>query len=258
MTDKVGRSALWAAVDLHTVPMSNRPAPHDYDDQASSFDVITALIARGATIEAAVRQQVPYRTKLDRGGDGVLGPGTTPLLRAGKAADTPVIKLLLEKGANPRAITANGVNTLMMAANVAAKEEDMTGRGKTQQAIIDSATLLLAAGVDINAADSQGRTAAHGAAIWGLSDVIRFLHSKGAKLDQRDKRGLSALDAAMGKAGGFGFDGRSGVERPETVKVIRELLGPEAAEAAINKAPPAAEPDAARQRQLNGQAGDSQ
>jgi hypothetical protein len=62
----------------------------------------------------------------------------------------------------------------------------------------------------------------------------------------------------MGKAGGFGFDGRSGVERPDTIKVIRELLGPEAAEAAINKAPPAAEPDPARQRQLNGQAGDSQ
>ena len=37
---------------------------------------------------------------------------------------------------------------------------------------------------------------------------------------------------------------------------IRELLGPEAAEAAINKAPPAAEPDRARQRQLNGEAPD--
>ena len=60
----------------------------------------------------------------------------------------------------------------------------------------------------------------------------------------------------MGKAGGFGFDGRSGVERPETVKAIRELLGPEAAEAAINKAPPPAEPDRARQRQLNGEPGD--
>ena len=258
MTDKVGRSALWAAVDLHTVPMSNRPAPHEYDDQATSLDVIHALIARGATIDAALRQQAPYRTKLDRGGDGVLGTGTTPLLRAGKAADVPVIKLLLEKGANPGATTTNGINTLMMAANVAAKEEDMTGRGKTQQDIIESARLLLAAGVDINAADSQGRTAAHGAATWGLSDVIRFLHSNGAKLDQKDKRGLSALDAAMGKAGGFGFDGRSGVERPDTIKVIRELLGPEAAEAAINKAPPSAEPDPARQRQLNGQAGDSQ
>ena len=27
MPDKVGRTALWAAVDAHTMPASNRPAP---------------------------------------------------------------------------------------------------------------------------------------------------------------------------------------------------------------------------------------
>jgi len=253
MTDKVGRTALWAAVDLHRVPMSNRPAPRESDDQATSLEVIQALLARGANVDAALRQQVPYRTKLDRGGDSALGNGTTPLLRAAKSADTEVIKLLLAKGANPKATTTGGINPLMMAANVGTKEEDMSGRGKSQQEIIDTAKLLLASGVDINAADTSGRTAAHGAAIWGLTDVVKYLHANGANLAQKDKRGLSSLDAAMGKAGGFGFDGRSGVERPETVKAIRELLGPEAAEAAINKAPPAAEPDRARQRQLNGE-----
>ena len=255
MSDKVGRTALWAAVDLHRVPMSNRPAPREFDDSASSLDVIKLLLARGANVDAALRQQVPYRTKLDRGGDGVLGTGTTPLIRAGKSADVEVIKLLLGAGADPKATTTNGTNTLMMAANVGAKEEDMTGRGKSQQEIIETIRMLQAAGVDVNASDSNGRTAAHGAAIWGLTEVVRFLHANGANLAQKDKRGLSALDAAMGKAGGFGFDGRSGVERPETEKAIRELLGP-AAEAAVNKAPPPAEPDRARQRQLNGETGD--
>ena len=65
----------------------------------------------------------------------MLGAGTTPLLRAAKAGDVPVIKLLLEKGANAKAATRNGVNALMMAANVAAREEDMTGRNKTQKDI---------------------------------------------------------------------------------------------------------------------------
>ena len=255
MSDKVGRTALWAAVDLHRVPMSNRPAPREFDDSATSLDVIKLLLARGATVDAAIRAQVPYRTKLDRGGDGVLGTGTTPLIRAGKSADVEVIKLLLAAGANPKATTTGGVNTLMMAANVGTKEEDMTGRGKSQPEIIETIRMLLAAGVDVNASDSNGRTAAHGAAIWGLTDVIKFLHANGGNLAQKDKRGLSSLDAAMGKAGGFGFDGRSGVERPETEKAIRELLGP-AAEAAINKAPPAAEPDRARQRQLNGETAD--
>jgi hypothetical protein len=125
----------------------------------------------------------------------------------------------------------------MMASNVATREEDMTGRNKTQKDVIDTIALLLPSGLDINATDTQGRTAAHGAALWGLTDVVTFLHSKGAKLDQRDKRGFTALDTALGTAGGFGFDGRSGMVREETAKVIRDLLGPAAAAAATSTKP---------------------
>jgi hypothetical protein len=136
-----------------------------------------------------------------------------------------VVKLLLEKGANPKAVTRNGVNGLMMAANVAAREEDRTGRGKTQKDAIDTITLMLAAGTDINATDTQGRTAAHGAALWGLTDVVRFLHKNGAKLDVEDKRRFTPLEAALGLSGGFGFDSKSSVVREDTAKAIRELLG---------------------------------
>ena len=226
MEDKVGRTALMAAVDAHTIPSSNRPVPRETDDNLGSMDVITKLLDRGARVDVPLRAQVPYRTKLDRGGDGVLGPGTTPLLRAAKAGDVPVIKMLLERGANPQATTTRGgVNAIMMAANVSAREEDMTGRNKTQKEAIDSIRLLLAAGTDVNAADTQGRTAAHGAALWGLTDVVRFLHENGARLDVKDKRGFTPLDTALGLAGGFGFDGRAGVAHEETAKVIRELGG---------------------------------
>lgn len=225
LKDKVGRTALWAAVDAHTMPSSNRPAPRETDDELSSLDIVTRLLARGAEVDAALSQQIPYRTKLDRGGDGVLGAGTTPLLRAAKAGDVVVVKMLLEKGANAKAATRNGVNGLMMAANVAAREEDMTGRNKTQREAIDTIQMLLAAGVDINAADTQGRTAAHGAALWGLTDVVRFLHKNGANFDVRDKRGFTPLDTALGQAGGFGFGGTSGVVQEETAKVIQELTG---------------------------------
>jgi hypothetical protein len=112
-----------------------------------------------------------------------------------------------------------------MAANLATREEDMTGRNKTQKDAIETITLLVAAGTDINGTDTQGRTAAHGAALWGLTDVIKFLHAKGAKLDVKDKRGLTALDHAMGLAGGFGFGGTAAVVQDETAKVIVELGG---------------------------------
>jgi ankyrin repeat protein len=225
LKDKVGRTALWAAVDAHTMPSSNRPSPRETDDELSSMDIITRLLARGADVNAALSQQIPYRTKLDRGGDGVLGAGTTPLLRAAKAGDVPVTKMLLDKGANAKAATRNGVNGIMMAANVAAREEDMTGRNKTQREAIETIQMLVAAGVDINAADTQGRTAAHGAALWGLTDVVRFLHKNGAKFDVKDKRGFTPLDTALGQAGGFGFGGSSGVVQDETAKAIQELTG---------------------------------
>jgi ankyrin repeat protein len=226
MADRVGRTPLWAAVDLHTVPASNRPPPREFDDERSSLEVIEMLLARGAHVDAALRQQIPYRTKLDRGGDGVLGAGTTPLLRAAKAADTEVIERLLMHGADPKATTRNGVSGIMMAGNVAAREEDMTGRNKSQEDIARTIGVLLAAGADINAADTQGRTAAHGAALWGFTDVIRFLHKSGADLNQKDKRGFTALDTALGRAGGFGFDGRASVVQQETADAILELLGP--------------------------------
>jgi ankyrin repeat protein len=223
MEDKVGQTALYAAVNAHTEPASNRPAPRETDDALTSLEVIRMLLDKGARVDAPLRAQVPYRTKLDRGGDGVLGIGTTPLVRAAKSADVPVIKLLLERGANARGATRNGVSAVMMAANVAAREEDMTGRNKTQKEIVESITLLMAAGADVKGSDTQGRTALHGAAMWGLTDVVRFVHGKGGDINARDKRSLTPLDHALGRAGGFGFGGTSGVERAETAKVLREL-----------------------------------
>jgi ankyrin repeat protein len=223
--DKVGQTALYAAVDAHTVPASNRPAPRETDDELTSLQIIEKLLAKGAKVDMPLRAAVPYRTKLDRGGDGVLGAGTTPLIRAAKAADAPVIRLLLEHGANAKASTRNRVNAILIAANVSAREEDMTGRNKTEKDIIESIRLLLAAGTDLKASDTQGRTALHGAALWGLTDVVKFVHANGADINAKDKRGLTPLDHALGRAGGFGFDGRSGVVRDETAKVVRELGG---------------------------------
>ena len=225
LADSVGRTPLYAAVDDHTMPSSNRPAPKETDDTLTSMDIIKMLLDKGANVNAALRAAVPYRTKLDRGGDGVLGAGTTPLLRAAKAGDTPVIAMLLEKGANAKAATRNGVNGIMMAAGVATREEDMTGRNKTQKDAIDTIALLVKAGTDVNAADTQGRTAAHGAALWGFTDVVKFLQANGAKLDVKDKRGLTALDHANGLAGGFGFGGSASVVREDTAKAIKELGG---------------------------------
>jgi uncharacterized protein len=224
LADRTGRTPLYSAVDDHTMPASNRPSPKEVDNETTSLDLVKALLAKSANVNSQLKQQVPYRTKLDRGDDTMLTTGTTPLLRAAKAGDIPVMKLLLEKGADPKLATRNGVNPLMAAAGLGTKEEDTTGRRKTQADSIEAVKLCLQAGVDINAVDSRGQTALHGAAFWGLDDIVQFLADHGAKLDVKDRQGKTPLDAAMGLSGGVGFDGSSSVPRPSTAALIQKLM----------------------------------
>ncbi|HEY0962789.1 MAG TPA: ankyrin repeat domain-containing protein [Pseudomonadales bacterium] len=224
LVDDTGRSPLYAAVDFHSMPESNRPSPDVYVNEHTAFELIELLIARGADVNARLTAQAPYRLKLDRGTDTMLVAGTTPFLRAAKSADLEVMKLLLEHGADPALATAQGVDPLMTAANLATKESDTTGRYKTQAQIIEALELCIAKGLDVNARANDGRTAIFGAATFGLTDVVKFLHEQGAELDYRDNRGLSPLDAAMGKAGGYGFVGNDGVFHEETVALIQRLL----------------------------------
>jgi ankyrin repeat protein len=246
MQDAVGQTALWAAVDAHTMPDSNRPPPTEVDDQLSAWDIVTKLVKAGARVDVPLRQRVPYRTKIDRGADGILGAGTTPLLRAAKTGDAKVVRLLLEHGADPRAAVGRGVTSILLAASVGTSESDRTGRRKTDAGAIETISLLMKAGADINAADGQGRTAAHGAALWGLTEVIRFLHENGVDLTRKDSRGLTPLQTALGQAGGFGFGGRAGVVREETARVIAELTGVSLSDARASAATAAAAPQTGR------------
>lgn len=249
MQDNVGQTALWAAVDAHTMPDSNRPPPTEMDDRLSAWDIVEKLVKAGASVDIPLRQRVPYRTKIDRGADGILGAGTTPLLRAAKTGDAKVVKLLLEHGANAKATVSRTVNGILLAANVGTSESDRTGRRKSEAGAIETIRLLMKAGVDLHATDGQGRTAAHGAALWGLTSVVKFLHENGVDLNRKDSRGLTPLQTALGQAGGFGFGGRAGVVREETARVIAELTGvplPDAAARAAVAAAAAALPQGGR------------
>lgn len=225
LADRTGRTPLYSAVDFHTMPASNRPSPREIDNELTSLDVVKALIAKGADVNVQLKQQQPYRTKLDRGDDTMLTTGTTPLLRAAKAADTAAMKLLLDKGADPKLATRAGITPLMAAAGLGTKEEDTTGRRKTQAEAIEAIKLCLTAGVDVNATDSRGQTALHGAAFQGYDQVVQFLVDHGAKPDIKDKQGKTPLDSAMGLAGGVGFDGSSSVLHESTATLIRKLMG---------------------------------
>jgi ankyrin repeat protein len=225
LIDYSGRGALYAAVDFNTMPSSNRPAPQVLENRHSALDVIHRLLELGADPNAALERTAPYRAKLDRGNDTVLGKGTTPLLRAAKAGDLDAVGALLEHGADPLLTTNRGVNALMLAAGLGTQEQDTTGRHKTEAQAIETIDRLLASGIDINATDARGRTALHGAALQGYDDVVQALVDRGADVAAEDNDGFTPLDTAMGLAGGWGFAGDVGVVQESTAALLRRLAG---------------------------------
>jgi ankyrin repeat protein len=233
IADETGRTPLYAAVDMHTLPDSNLPWPSELNNRLTSLDLIQTLLAHGANVNAQLKKQQPYRSKVDRGADTMLGAGTTPLLRAAKAGDTEAIKVLLAKGADPKLTTKFGMTPVMAAAGLGTKEEDTTGRKKTEEQAIASIKLCLDAGADVNTIDNQGDTAVHGAAQKGYDQVVQFLVDHGAKLDIKDKKGRTPLDAAMGLMGNGGFDGSRRDVHETTAALLRKLMGEPEAKATV-------------------------
>src|SRR5262245_64771633 len=50
LSDKLGRTPLYSAVDDHTMPVSNRPSPKEVDEVLTRLDDITLLLAKGAEV----------------------------------------------------------------------------------------------------------------------------------------------------------------------------------------------------------------
>jgi ankyrin repeat protein len=225
LADDTGRTALFSAVDFNTMPVSNRPSPRVIENQMTSLDLIKLLLDKGANVNAQLLKQQPYRTKLDRGDDTMLTTGTTPLLRAAKAADLPAMRLLLAKGADPKLATRAGITPLMAAAGLGSKEEDTTGRFKTEAEAIEAIQLCLDAGVDINAASGQGQTALHAAALKGYDHVVQYLADHGANLNAKDRQGKTPLDEALGQGSGAGgFDGSRKDVHESTAELLKKLM----------------------------------
>src|SRR5690606_600949 len=86
LNDDTNRSPLYAAVDFNSMPESNRPSPDVYVNTHDSLALIELLLQHGAAVNVQLSQMAPYRLKLDRGNDTMLGAGTTPFLRTAKSA----------------------------------------------------------------------------------------------------------------------------------------------------------------------------
>jgi ankyrin repeat protein len=224
--DLWGRAPLYAAVDLNTIPRGGRPDRPSLDD-TTSLQIVEKLLAAGANVNAQLRLPPPFRNiGNDRGLDGLLTTGTTPLLRAAKALDAPAIRLLLAHGARIDLANSRGITPLMAAAGMGSVDADTRGfytSEDVQKRSIESLTLLLEAGGEINGKDPRGLTALHESARWGWNDVVTFLVGKGADLNAKDNRGNTPVDSALGKAGGNSRGGQRIDVHEDTAALLKQL-----------------------------------
>ena len=201
-----GRTPLYLAVDYNTLPHGGRPDQPSLDETLP-IDIVRILLEKGANPNIQLKLFPPFRaTGNDRGLDGMLTIGTTPLLRAAKGLDAPAIKLLLEHGAIVDLPNSQGMTPTLAASGMGSTDADTRGYFTTsdvQDRSIASLELLLAHGGELNGRAARFEQAPlHGAAFWGWNDVVEYLLKKGADINLKDSRGFTAVDYAMGRAGG--------------------------------------------------------
>ena len=209
----------WSA--LHQVAWSRRPnrgfnLPGAVPTgRVDSLDVVRKLVAKSANVNARMTKEPRdgNRNMLNR-------IGSTPFVMAAKSADVPLMRVLLDSGADPTIKTADGTSALMVAAGVG-----VYGPGEspgTHEEALEAVKLAFEVhGGDVNDANRDGETALLGAVYrGGAVPVIQFLAEKGAKLDEANKKQWTPLLAAEGVV-----YASSGIRRyPEAAALIRRLM----------------------------------
>lgn len=232
-----GWTPLYIAIDNRNIEGGDYPVRQPDMDH---LDMIKMLIAKGANVNARICgvDSTPSHCKGDSTETRTIftmqwlyEDGATPFLRAAQSGDVPVMKLLLEHGADPKIATTNGDTALMVAAGIGWVEGVTYEWSEADN--LEAVKMCLDLGIDPNIADADGRTALHGAAHKGRNDVISLLVEHGAKLDARDKGSRDTFTGALQGHTWLPIDYSRGLVRvgvqsaishPETEALLKKLM----------------------------------
>ena len=206
---------------LHAISWVRKPNRGDGLDGApppigsgnlTSQEFVRKLVEHGAHVDSRLRHGRSGRGQLNR-------VGATPFLLAADTADVPLMRLLLELGADPTIPNVDHCPPLLAAAGIgtlAPGEE-----AGTEEEALEAVRLLLELGADVNAIDDNGETAMHGAAYNSLPKMVEFLAEQGADIrrwNRKNKYGWTPLLIAEGH--------RPGNFKPaaETIAAIHRVM----------------------------------
>jgi uncharacterized protein len=182
-----------------------------------NLDTVKALIAHRANVAATIARATGARRY---SADWALGDnliGAPPAYLAAAFAEIRILDALFAAGSDPAFAMADGTTLIMAAMRTpATRSGEAEGfgtdrrdryffarlltaqsKGEAESETLAVVKRVIAAGADVNAADSAGDTAMHRAVAQGLVSVIEALAEGGAKLDVKNRRGLTPLGVAQ-------------------------------------------------------------
>jgi ankyrin repeat protein len=156
--------------------------------------MVTALLAHGANPNTPLATWTPERRSSEDFNFAPAIVGATPFWLAARFAEPAVMRLLVAKGADPKFVLrneyyVNDLNDRRTQATTALMAAIGIGGGRAwvrpdparhEALILESVKLAIELGVDVNAANTDGRTALDAARRFTLESVVKFLVDHGA------------------------------------------------------------------------------
>ncbi len=204
---------------LHALTWVRKPIRGDGDPppvgsgNVSGLDFVKAAVAHGADVNLRLASG-------DSGFADFTMTGSTAFVLAARTGDLPLMKVLLELGADPKIGNADGSSALLAASGIGDLGSGQESAG-TEQEAIEAVKLLVQLGLDVNLVDENGETAMHGAAYQNWPKLIGLLAQNGADVhvwNQRNRWGWTPLLIAQGY--------REGNFRPDvaTTEALERLM----------------------------------
>ena len=165
--------------------------------EEEQLDLIRTLLDHGADSNVRTKRS-PIRFGYTFHGGSPAGGSSlraTPFLLATMVGNVDVMRLLVERGADPLSASNDGTTPLMVASGMTNIEEE---HAISEDRHLEAVKLCLELGADVNAANDRGNTALHATAFLGYPEIARYLVEQGAEINAKNNNGETPTRVAEG------------------------------------------------------------